>query len=167
MERLEKILEELEDIRRDFAIKSLDKAIEDLKIAVKELYKIERKGLESLDHYDAKAKILEMIGGTHYLEAEHTKLSKIGYRPDAVVIKDREVVIVEVERDRRRLLNKVRKIKKLYNEILKNPILTGRKLRFVFGLVDIDLDSEIVKELKTLKDIEIYKIIKNKIKKIY
>ena len=166
-EKLIRILKDLEEVRSKISIKSLEKAIEDIKIAINELEKIERKGLESLDHYSAKAKILEMIGGTYYLEAEHTKISKIGYRPDVVVIKDDEVVLIEIERDRRRFINRIKKIKKFYDKILNLPILANRRLRIVFGIVGFEINQDVIKELKRLDCVEVYKIANDKIEKIY
>jgi len=165
--KLEKLIDELEKINRLVNVKSIDKAIECLKIAVKELEEFERKGLESFEHYDAKLRLLKRIGGTYYLEAEQTKLSKIGYRPDAIVIKDNEVLIVEIEKDKSRFLKKIRKLRGLYNKIIESPILINRSLKIVFGLVEMDLDDKLKEELKNLKNVEIYRITKDKIERIY
>ncbi len=157
---LEEIVEKLENINRLVNFKSIERAIEELRIAVRELKSFRRKSTEGLDHYSAKVKLIEELmkgGGTCYLESEQTKLSKIGYRPDAVIVKDDEVIFVEIETDQRRLLRKLKKIKKLWDRIIQSPILTGRRLRIVFGVLDERIGKEVILEAKKL-NVEIYAV---------
>ncbi len=160
IKRLKDILTELESINRDMRSKALSKAIDYIKIALKE--ERDLKGSESFAHYLAKKKLVEMFGGCCYYESEGTGLSKRGYRPDAILIKDDEVIILEVETEKRRILKKFEKIHKNYDKILSNPIFTNRRVRFVFGV--FDFDENILKKAKKL-GIELYKI-DEKIEKI-
>ena len=155
-ERLECIVRELEEIQSLLRVKTLEEAIERLKISIRELEGFEKKGSESLSHYDVKIKLLEMFNGAHYLESEKTKLSKFGVRPDAVVISDDSVLIIEVEKDKKNFLRKVKKLGKVKDNLLESPIFTGRKLKFVFGLVGFELDEELRKEVLNLGDVEVY-----------
>ncbi len=157
---LEEIVERLENINRLVNFKSIERAIEEIKIAIGELESFRRKSTEGLDHYSAKVKLIEELmkdGGTCYLESEQTKLSKIGYRPDAVIVKDEEVIFVEIETDQRRLLRKLKKIRKLWSKIIQSPILTGRRLRIVFGVSDERIGKEVISETKKL-NVEIYAV---------
>jgi hypothetical protein len=158
--KLREIAKQLREINRILDSRTLDKAIENVEIAINELQDQKRKSTEGLDHYNAKIKLLDMIlkdGGSCYLEAEQTKLSKIGYRPDAVVIKDREVVILEIETDQRRMLKKLKKLKDVYPKILQSPILTGRSLRIVFGVVGGEIRDDVIKEARRL-NVEVYRV---------
>ncbi len=154
--RLNAILTELEEINREFKSKALEKAMEFLKIAISE--EIELKGSESFNHYIAKKRLIEMLGGSIYLESESTKISKIGYRPDAVIIRGDEVIILEIETDKKKALKKFEKIKKNYNKILSNPIFTNRKARIIFGVFDVD--EKLIKKAESV-GIELYKIGEN------
>ncbi|GEM_PF-942972 len=166
---LEEIVERLENINRLVSIKSIEKAIEELRIAVGELESFRRKSTEGLDHYSAKIKLIEELmkgGGTCYLESEQTKLSKIGYRPDAVIVKDDEVIFVEIETDQRRMLRKLKKIRKLWDKIIQSPILTGRRLKIAFGVTDEKLREELISEIKKLNNVEIYAVLPDRVVRI-
>lgn len=166
---LEEIVERLENINKLVDIKSIEKAIEELRIAIGEIESFRRKSTEGLGHYSAKVKLIEELmkgGGTCYLESEQTKLSKIGYRPDAVIVKDDEVIFVEIETDQRRMLKKLKKIKKLWDKIIQSPILTGRRLRIVFGIIDERVKEELISEIKKLNTIEIYAILPDRVVRI-
>ncbi len=165
IERVKKELEEivgrLKNINKLVDIKSIEKAIEELRIAVGELESFKRKSIEGLDHYSAKVKLIEELmkdGGTCYLESEQTKISKIGYRPDAVIVKDDEVIFVEIETDQRRMVKKLKKLRRLWGKILQSPILTGRRLRIIFGVIDEHLRDELILEAKKLDNVEIYAV---------
>ena len=127
--KLREIIKQLNEINKVVNSKSIEKAIENIEIAIGELRSLKRKSSEGLDHYKAKIKLLEKIlenGGSCYLESEQTKLSKLGYRPDAVVIKDKEVVLVEIETNQARMLRKLKKLRKVYPKILSDlPISIG------------------------------------------
>ena len=158
--KLREIIKQLNEINKVVNSKAIEKAIENIEIAISELRSLKRKSSEGLDHYKAKIKLLEKIlenGGSCYLESEQTKLSKLGYRPDAVVIKDKEVVLVEIETNQARMLRKLKKLRKVYPKILQSPILIGRSLRIIFGVVG-EVKQEIVEEAKKLNNVEIYKI---------
>ncbi|HIP24880.1 MAG TPA: hypothetical protein EYG81_00205 [Archaeoglobus profundus] len=158
--KLKDIIRQLNEINRIVNSKAIEKAIENIEIAIGELRSLKRKSSEGLDHYKAKIKLLEKIledGGSCYLESEQTKLSKLGYRPDAVVIKDREVILVEIETDQSRMLRKLKKLRKVYPKILQSPILIGRSLRIVFGVTG-NIKQKVIEEAKKLNNIEIYKI---------
>ncbi len=154
--RLKAILAELEEINRELKSKALEKALEFLKIALSE--EIELKGYESFNHYIAKKRLIEMFGGNCYLESERTKISKIGYRPDAIIIRDDEVIILEIETDKNKASKKFEKIRKNYNKIITNPIFTNRKARIVFGVFDID--ENLIKKAESI-GVELYKIGEN------
>ncbi len=156
---IEEIVARLERVKEAVKLKSLERAIEELKIAVEEVESLRRKGSEGLDHYRAKVRLIEELtkdGGTCYLEAEHTGISKIGYRPDAVIIKDEEVIFVEIETDQRRMLKKLRKLRRLWNKIVSFPITTGRRIRIVFGVLG-DVREDVLREAKSM-NVEVYSI---------
>ena len=166
---LEEIVERLEEVKRLVGIKSIERAIEELKIAIGELESPKRKSTEGLDHYSAKVRLIEELmkdGGTCYLESEQTKLSKIGYRPDAVIVKDDEVIFVEIETDQRRMLRKLKKIKKLWDRIIQSPILTGRRFRIIFGITDENVKNEVISEVKKLNNVEIYTVLPDRVVRI-
>ena len=155
------ILSRLEALRGRIKSKALERAIAELKIALKDLDKGIRKSSEGLDHFSAKLKILKELtrdGGSCYIESEQTGISKIGYRPDAIVINDKELIILEIETDQRRMVEKLRKIRRKWDEITSTPMLTGRRLRIVFGVTDSELKDYVLKEAKKLSGIEIYSI---------
>jgi len=165
---LEEILSRLDDISREIDSRAIQRAIEELRIAMSELESLRRKSTEGLDHYSAKVKLIEELmkdGGTCYLESEQTKLSKIGYRPDAVIVKDDEVIFVEIETDQRRMIGKLKKIKRLWDKILQSPILTGRRLRIAFGITDEKLREESISEVKKL-NVEIYAVLPDRVIRI-
>ncbi len=167
--KLRNVLRELKEVGKIFKSRTIDKAIEDVKIAIRELQELKRKSSEGLEHYNAKIVLLNMLlkdSGSFYLEAEQTKLSKIGYRPDVVIIKDKEVIILEIERDQSRMLKKLRKLKRIYDRILQSPILTGRNLRIIFGITCERINDRILNVAKEINNVEIYKIKNNKIKRI-
>ncbi|ADC65889.1 hypothetical protein Ferp_1745 [Ferroglobus placidus DSM 10642] len=164
--KLEEIVRELEEMQSLLKVKALGEAVERIKIAIKELEGFEKKGSESFSHYDLKIKLLEMFKGSHYLESERTKLSKFGVRPDAVVIKDDAVVLIEVEKDKKNFLKKVRKLKKVKDKLLESPIFTGRKIKFVFGLVEFEIDEELKKEVLSLGDAEVYSSFGGELKRL-
>ncbi len=170
---VERIRRELEDIierLESLNLESVRKAIEELKIALKDLEGGMRRSSEGFDHYSAKLRLIEELtrdGGSCYLESEQTKLSKIGYRPDAVIVKDDEVVILEVETDQRRMVRKLRKIGKLKDTILSSPLLTGRRLRIVFGVTEDRLREDVVKEAKRIGEIEIYFVSGDRILRLF
>jgi len=148
-ERLKKILEELEDINKNLKSKALEKAIENIKTALHG----EKVGSESFEHSYMRSKIVEMFGGNVYVESELTKLSKIGYRPDLVIIKGNEAIIVEIETDKRRALKKMEKVTKILNKIRSQPILANRKLRILFVLSS--WDEKVLNYAKS-KNFEVY-----------
>lgn len=160
-EKLRKILRELESINKEMNSKALRKAIDYIKIALKE--EKDLKGSEGFAHYLAKKRLAELFGGCCYYESEGTGLSKEGYRPDAILIKDDEAIILEVETDKRRILKKFEKIRRNYDKILSNPIFTNRRVRIVFGV--FDFDDRIARRAKNL-GIELYKINEEKIERI-
>ena len=129
------ILDRLERLKEKVNSGALNRAVEELRIALEEMGGIRRKSNEGLKHYLAKVELLKRFKGSVYLEAEETGLAKIRYRPDAVVIGEREVVIIEIETDARRAMEKVRKIERKIDEIRKSPITTNRRLRIVMGVV--------------------------------
>ena len=155
VKRLRGILKELEEINTILRSSAVDKALEYLRIAMDESLKL--KGVEGFDHYTAKVKLVNELlkeGGSCYLEAEQTKLSKIGYRPDAVIIRDDEIVIVEIETDRSRAVKKLKKLKRCLDKIKTHPIVGNRRLRIVFGILD-ELDEK-GKELAKQLGVEVY-----------
>ncbi len=156
LKRLERIVEELEDINGVLKSPCIVKAIENLKIVLSGERK--KRGTESYDHYRAKLRLVELFlkdGGSCYLEAEQTKISKIGYRPDAVVINDDEVVIIEIETDQRRMRKKLKRLKKILDVLRDHPIVSNRNLRIVFGVFG-DVKYDVVKYAKDI-GVEIYR----------
>ena len=135
LKEIAEILDRLERLREKVESGALGRAIEELRIALEEMGGVRRKSNEGLRHYLAKVELLRRFEGSVYLEAEETGLSKIGYRPDAVVIGDEEVVIIEIETDPRRAMEKVRKIERKMGEIRRSPITTNRRLRIVMGVL--------------------------------
>jgi len=159
---LEEILSRLDYINRIVDSRAIQRAIEELRIAMGELDSLRRKSTEGLDHYSAKVRLIEELmkdGGSCYLESEQTKLSRIGYRPDAVIVKDDEVIFVEIETDQRRMIEKLRKLRRLWDKILQSPILTGRRLRIVFGVLNENVKDELILEAKKLDNVEIYGVL--------
>ena len=143
--RVEEALRMLEDVSKVFDSKPILRAIEELKIALMEINGVKRKSTEGLDHYRVKLKLVDELtkdGGSCYLESEGTGLSKIGYRPDAVIVKKDELVILEVETDQRRMVRKIRKLLDILPRIKSSPLATGRRLRVVFGVTG-DVRDEI------------------------
>ncbi len=135
LKEIGEILERLESLRGRVRSRALERAIEELRIAIEEMGGVKRKSNEGLRHYLAKVELLKRFEGSVYLEAEETGLSKIGYRPDAVVIGDDEIVIVEIETDPRRAIEKIEKIKRKMDKIKRSPITTNRRLRIVMGIL--------------------------------
>ncbi len=156
---IEEIIARLEKVGQTVKLRPIERAIEELKIAVKEFESRRRKGSEGFDHYQAKIRLIEELtkdGGACYLESEQTKLSKIGYRPDAVIIKEDEVIFVEIETDQRRMIKKLKKIRRLWNEITSSPITTGRRIRVVFGVLG-DVGGDVLREVRNM-NVEIYSV---------
>jgi len=155
------ILRRLEDLRGQVGSRALERAIMELRIALNDLDRGIRRSSEGLDHYSVKLRLIEKFtedGGSCYIESEQTKISKIGYRPDAIIIKDDELIIVEVETDQRRMIEKLRKIRRKWNEITSTPLLTGRRLRIVFGVTDNELRDDVLREARRLVGVEIYSV---------
>ncbi len=153
---LEEIVKRLEEIYRVKKVKSLNYAIDFLKLAILEIkFGIESKCRESLLHYLFKERILDEedeIKGI-YFEAKDLKLQKYGYRPDIVLIKDDEIIFVEAEIRKYNVRKKIERIKKFLNRIkseknlepiLKSIISGERKLRIIFVTKDdINIDEKI------------------------
>ncbi len=135
-ERLRKILGELEEINCELKSKALEKAIENIKIALHG----EKIGGEGFEHSYMRRKIVEMIGGNVYVESELTGISKLGYRPDLVIVKGNEAMIVEIETEKRNALRKMKKVSKILSKIKSNPIFSKRILRVIFVLSSWDDD---------------------------
>ncbi|ADB58110.1 hypothetical protein [Archaeoglobus profundus] len=129
-ERLKEILEELERINYVLRSKALERAIENIKIALHG----EKVGSEGFEHSYIRHKLIEKIGGNVYIESGQTGLSKLGFRPDLVIIKDEEVIIAEIETDKGRALKKMRKVARLLKDLKSYPIIANRKVRVVFAL---------------------------------
>lgn len=146
-ERLKKVLEELEDLNSTLKSKAIEKAIENVKIA---LYS-EKVGSEGFKHSYMRRRIVEILGGNVYVESELTGISKIGYRPDLVIIRGNEVRIVEIETDRRGALRKMRKVSNLLKDL--KTFARGRTLKVTF--VISDWDENVLKFAKD-KGFEIY-----------
>lgn len=134
-ERLEKILKELEEIKRFWRSKAIDDAIECLKIALHG----ERIGSEGFEHSYIREKLLNIFGGGNvYLESEGTKISKIGFRPDIVIIRGKDVIIAEIENDKREVIKKIVKVAERIEKLKRHPVLANRNLRIVFATSDWD-----------------------------
>ncbi|WP_456327843.1 hypothetical protein [Archaeoglobus sp.] len=129
-EKLKKILRELEEINATLKSKALERAIENVKIALHG----EKVGSEGFEHSYIRSKLIERIGGNVYVESEQTGLSKLGFRPDLVMIKDDEVIIAEIETDKSRALKKMRKVAKLMDRLKSHPIVANRRLKVIFAL---------------------------------
>ena len=129
-ERLKKILKELEEINSKLRSRALERAIENIKIALHS----EKVGSEGFEHSYIRSKLIEMMGGNVYIESEQTGLSKLGFRPDLVMIKGNEVIIAEIETDKGRALKKMRKIAKLMDKLKSHPIVANRRLKVIFAL---------------------------------
>ena len=148
-ERLKVILKELEEINLDLRSRAIEKAIENIKIALHG----DKVGCEGFEHSYMRKKVVEMFGGNVYVESELTGISKLGYRPDLVIVKGDEVIIVEIETERRRALKKMEKVYKILDKIKENPIFSGRRVRVVFAL--LKWDDEILRFAKS-KGFEVY-----------
>ncbi|WP_457548609.1 hypothetical protein [Archaeoglobus sp.] len=129
-ERLKKILKELEEINATLKSKALERAIENVKIALHG----EKIGSEGYEHSYIRSKLIERMGGNVYIESEQTGLSKLGFRPDLVMIRGDEVVIAEIETDKSRALKKMRKVAKLMDKLKSHPIVANRRLKIIFAL---------------------------------
>ncbi len=117
IEKLEKIIKELENINKSLKNRSLENAIKEIKIAIKEQsFMLKRKCNESVDHYLMKNLIFNEIakeGDAYYLEAESIKLSKIGYRPDVVILRSNDAIFIEIENTENILNKQIKYLSKL------------------------------------------------------
>ncbi len=165
--RIEKAVEMLEDVLRVFKSKPVSRAIEELRIALMEIEGLKRKSCEGIDHYTLKSMLVEELtkdGGSCYLESEGTGISKMRYRPDAVILKDDELIIVEVETDQRRMAEKIEKVSRVIGKIKSSPLATGRRVRVVFGVVE-DLRDDL-REKARERGFEVYCLSSGRLLKI-
>ncbi len=137
-ERLKRILKELEDINKDLKSKAIENAIESLKIALHG----EKVGSEGFEHSYIRRKLMETFGGNIYVESGGTKISKLGFRPDLVIIREGEVIIAEIETDARRALKKMDVVAKKLEIAKRYPVFANRKLRVIFALSKEDERAE-------------------------
>lgn len=159
-ERLKKILEELEEINQILKSKAVENAIESLRIALHG----EKIGSEGFEHSYIRRKLIELFGGNVYVESGGTSISKIGFRPDLVIVRGDEVIIAEIETDKRNAIRKMTRIAKNIEKIKRLPILAGRKLRVVFAVIEEDEKvkskaKDLGFELFVLKGYELVKVI--------
>ncbi len=152
---IEKVLKELETI--EDKNKALLKAIEYLKIAKNnEVY-----GFESQAHNLIRKKIIKLFEGAVYQESKDTGFSKkAGFRPDIIILNQKEIIIVEIETNKKRAKNKINKISKNFDKIKALPLAINRKIKIVFCLTFFDKD--LIKEIKE-KNFEVYILKSNEI----
>lgn len=131
---MKKILKELEELNRVLKSKAVENAIESLRIALHG----ERVGSEGFEHSYIRMKLIELFGGNVYVESEGTKVSKIGLRPDLVIVKGNEVILAEIETDERKAIKKMIKVAENIEKIKRNPIFASRRLRVVFAISEYD-----------------------------
>ncbi len=159
-ERLKRILRELEDINKNLKSKAVEDAIESLKIALHG----EKVGSEGFRHSYIRKKLIEYFGGNVYIESGGTGISKIGFRPDLVIIREKDVIIAEIETDMKKAMKKMEKIAEKIEDLKKNPIFVNRRLRIVFAISE---ENERIKsrakklgfELFVLRDKELAKVV--------
>ncbi len=158
-ERLRRILKELEEINETLRSKAVGKAIENIKIALHG----EKIGGEGFEHSYIRSKLIELLGGNVYVESEQTGISKLGFRPDLIVIKGEDVYLIEIETDKRRALRKMKRLAEKLEELKRHPVVTNRNLRVLFVLKSYDerlleianaFDFEVldVENLKSVRD---------------
>ncbi|XRO77123.1 hypothetical protein ACO3VM_00940 [Methanocaldococcus sp. 10A] len=153
------IIKELEDINKKLNSKAIDKAIGNLKIAIYG----DKVGAEGFYHSYIREKLLEIFKGNQYIESSGTKLSNLGFRPDLVIINDKKVIIAEIETDKKRAINKMRKIANLINNIKKHPIATNREVKVIFCL--LSSDSKIINKAK-MYGFELFVLDNGRLKKL-
>ncbi len=164
IEKLEKIIKDLKEINRTLKNKSIEKAIKEIEIAIREQnFKLKRKSNESIEHYMMKNLLFNTItkdGDAYYLEAENIKLSKMGYRPDIVVVRENDAIFIEIEKNPKNIIKKLKNIKNKSEKIKKHPILIGRNIRVIFGILS-QINEEILEEIKKISryidfDVDVY-----------
>ncbi len=175
IERLEKIIDELESINRILKSRSLENAIKEIRIAIKEQnFKLKRKSNESMEHYIMKNLLFNEIikeGDAYYLEAEDTKLSRVGYRPDIVILRENDAIFIEIERNPRNIIKKLVNIKDKQRKIKNHSIFTGRSVKVVFGVLGNEVDENILKNIKKIEkyidfDVDVYLYSGENLKKV-
>ncbi|WP_456372671.1 hypothetical protein [Methanocaldococcus sp.] len=142
-DRILKIIDELNEINRELKNKAIEKAIENLKIAVYG----DKIGSEGFYHNYMREKLLEMFQGSQYIESSGTKISNLGFRPDLVIINKKELIIAEIETNNKRALRKMEKIAKVLDKLKNLPIATNRNVRIIFCLLETN-DKIITKAKK-------------------
>jgi len=151
---IKEIIKKLEEINKELKNKAIDKAIENLKIS---LYG-EKIGSEGFYHSYIRKKLLELFSGNIYVESSNTGFSKIGFRPDLLIVNDKELIIIEIETNKKRAKNKMNKIYKNLDRIKLHSLAINRKIKIVF--CSTFFDKELIKEAKE-KNFEVY-ILKGK-----
>ena len=154
IEEIKKIIKRLEELNCELNSNAIKKAIENLKIAIYG----KKVGSEGFEHSYIREKLFELFSGNIYVESANTGFSKIGFRPDLLIVNDKELIIVEIETNKKRAKNKMSKICKNLEKIKAFPLSINRKVRIVFCLTFYD--DEFLKEAKE-KNFEVY-ILKGK-----
>ncbi|WP_423793254.1 hypothetical protein ACPB8Q_03315 [Methanocaldococcus indicus] len=140
IKRIEKIIYELEEINKNLDSREIRDAIENLKIF---LYS-KKIGNESFLHSYVRDKLLKKFKGSAYIESKELKLN-LNFRPDIVFLNKDELIIVEIETDKRRCLKKMEKIFKNLDKVYSLPISTNRKVRIIFVT---ERDEKILRKAK-------------------
>ncbi len=144
-EELNEMINKLEKINNELNNKAIEKAIEYLKIALKS----EKVGSEGYVHSFIRSLVLKKFKGNVYIESQQTKFSKIGFRPDVIILNEKEIIIIEIETNKKRAEEKLKKIINRFPEIEKLPLCNQRKIKIVFCLSFYDAD--LIKKIKNQK----------------
>ncbi len=162
VEKIKKMVEDLTIINKDLNDKAIESAINNLKIFISSGKKI---GREEYYHSLMREMILNILGNKLgcYVESKSLNFVKLGFRPDIVLISEKEIIIIEIETDKRRTLKKMNKIYKSLENIYSLPITTNRKIKVIFCLAE---EWKEVINIAKKYNFFVYVLENNKLKKV-
>ncbi len=90
-------------------------------------FKLRRKCGEGIDHFIAKNLLFNSLENVraYSVEAKRSAISKFGYRPDVMAITDEGLIIIEVERNIKAFIRKLRSLESALAALRRDAHETG------------------------------------------
>ncbi len=128
--KIDEVIAILRDIHEKERRTTILRAIKELQLFKSErfsAFKLRRKCGEGIDHFIAKNLLFNSLENVraYSVEAKRSAISKFGYRPDVMAITDEGLIIIEVERNIKAFIRKLRSLESALAALRRDAHETG------------------------------------------